>query len=154
VATFLPGRLEFEHEIDNDAEDLIKDLEFGLVYAFDGDKMPEDDQDLDIIAKRQRLERAHTPVNGDSFSQMDVDPTPAPNVANVPQDDSAAVNGDDKDKDEADAPHVPLPIETDESIAFKLTLLEMYLQRVEKRHEAKHFIFERGLLEYKKVGEL
>ena len=40
VATFLPGRLEFEYELDNDAEDLIKDLEFGLVYQFGGDTIP------------------------------------------------------------------------------------------------------------------
>jgi len=32
IATFLPGRLEFEHEIDNEAEDLIKNLEFGSVW--------------------------------------------------------------------------------------------------------------------------
>jgi len=31
IATFLPGRLKFEHELDNEAEDLVKDLEFDTV---------------------------------------------------------------------------------------------------------------------------
>ena len=34
------------------------------------------------------------------------------------------------------------------------TLLEMYFQRVEKRLENKSFMFDRGLLEYKKVSAL
>ncbi|KAG1741731.1 hypothetical protein EDD22DRAFT_1007075 [Suillus occidentalis] len=33
IATFLPGMLEFEHELDNEAEDLVKDLEFGICHA-------------------------------------------------------------------------------------------------------------------------
>jgi transcriptional adapter 2-alpha len=45
----------------------------------------------------------------------------------------------------------PPPIETKESLAFKLTLLESYMQRVEKRLDSKAVMFERGLLEYKKM---
>lgn len=37
---FMPGRLEFEHEFEQDAEHLVKDMEFGRVYAFGGDAMP------------------------------------------------------------------------------------------------------------------
>ena len=43
IATFLPGRLEFEHELDNEAEDLVKDLEFGIVTQYGGDSIPFDD---------------------------------------------------------------------------------------------------------------
>lgn len=37
---FMPGRLEFEHEYEQDAEHLVKDMEFGRVYRFGGDEMP------------------------------------------------------------------------------------------------------------------
>lgn len=46
---------------------------------------------------------------------------------------------------------MPPPIEVDDSIAFKLALLDVYASRVEKRHENKTIMFERGLLEYKKT---
>ena len=53
VATFLPGRLEFEHELDNEAEDLVKDLEFGLVMEFGGGSIPVDENDVDVRARRK-----------------------------------------------------------------------------------------------------
>ena len=59
----------------------------------------------------------------------------------------SASNGDE----EADEPVLPAPMETSQSLSFKLTLLEMYNQRVEKRHENKAIMFERGLLNYKQV---
>ncbi|WFD32080.1 Transcriptional adapter ada2 [Malassezia sp. CBS 17886] len=37
---FMPGRLEFEHEYEQDAEHLVSDMEFGRVYAFGGDAIP------------------------------------------------------------------------------------------------------------------
>lgn len=36
----MPGRLEFEHEVDNDAEVAVKDMEFGLVWKYGGDEQP------------------------------------------------------------------------------------------------------------------
>lgn len=36
----MPGRLEFEHELDNDAEVAVKDMEFGLVWKYGGDEQP------------------------------------------------------------------------------------------------------------------
>ena len=45
----------------------------------------------------------------------------------------------------------PIPFETGPSLDFKLTLIEMYMQRLAKRREAKALMFDRGLLEYKKV---
>jgi transcriptional adapter 2-alpha len=41
VAGFMPGRLEFEHEVENEAEMAVKDLEFGLVWRYGGDEQPE-----------------------------------------------------------------------------------------------------------------
>lgn len=40
VAGFMPGRLEYETEYENDAETLVKDMEFGKVYQFGGDEQP------------------------------------------------------------------------------------------------------------------
>ncbi|BGP17190.1 hypothetical protein JCM10213_006012 [Rhodosporidiobolus nylandii] len=37
---YMPGRLEFEHEWENEAEMLIKDMEFGRVYHFGGETQP------------------------------------------------------------------------------------------------------------------
>lgn len=36
----MPGRLEFETEYENEAETLVKDMEFGKVYQFGGDEQP------------------------------------------------------------------------------------------------------------------
>lgn len=36
----MPGRLEYETEYENDAETLVKDMEFGKVYLFGGDQQP------------------------------------------------------------------------------------------------------------------
>ena len=58
------------------------------------------------------------------------------------------------DDEAIDEPTQPPPLETKDSLTFKLTLLEMYFQRVEKRLENKNFMFDRGLLEYKKVSAL
>lgn len=48
-------------------------------------------------------------------------------------------------------PVLPPPYETRDSINFKLSLLEMYNHRLEKRADAKAVMFDRGLLDYKKV---
>lgn len=36
----MPGRLEYETEYENDAETLVKDMEFGKVYQYGGDEQP------------------------------------------------------------------------------------------------------------------
>jgi transcriptional adapter 2-alpha len=163
VATFLPGRLEFEHELDNEAEDLVKDLEFGICLQWGGDELPEDEHDLDVKARAKMIEEAKmrhaTPgkrlpngmvngtVNGYHFPSQP-HPPPPPKMDSPPKnDDSRDENGDE----DAEEPTQPLPIESPESLTFKLTLLEMYKQRVDKRHEAKALMFDRGLLNYKQA---
>ncbi|KAL9939797.1 hypothetical protein V8E36_001614 [Tilletia maclaganii] len=42
IAGFMPGRLEFEYEYEHEAENLIKDLEFGKVYKYGGELIPGD----------------------------------------------------------------------------------------------------------------
>lgn len=165
IATFLPGRLEFEHELDNEAEELIKDLEFGICLQYGGDQIIEDVNDPDVKARTQMLEErksnplaslagqtlmnginndlnGHYPINGD-----------VPKKGPQPKSEETATEqqpSGDEDPN-AEEPMQPPPYENDDSIAFKLTLIEMYNQRVAKRHEAKAIMYERGLLEYKKV---
>jgi transcriptional adapter 2-alpha len=152
VATFLPGRLEFEHELDNDAEDLVKDLEFGICLAYGGDQIPEDENEIRELAQAQEDRR-----NG-------IETRPAPNgaVANgrgnyqhngdIAAKTHSAKAEDDKDEDGEEEENMePPPIENIDSVAFKLSLLDSYTNRVEKRLESKALMFDRGLLEYKKV---
>src|SRR5260370_12406673 len=41
IQGYMPGRLEFETEIENEAEELVKDLEFSLVMQYGGDEQPD-----------------------------------------------------------------------------------------------------------------
>jgi transcriptional adapter 2-alpha len=154
IAGFLPGRLEFEHELDNEAEDLVKTLEFGFVADFGGNEMVEDENDPDVKARQkweedkrlgllpgQRATSLPAMVNGTMNGYH-------------PNGDNKKLKTEDLNgnaDEDADEPTQPQPYETDESIMFKLTLLESYFQKVEKRHEAKALMFDRGLLEYKKA---
>lgn len=164
IATFLPGRLEFEHELDNEAEDLVKDLEFGIVTQYGGDSIPFDDtapplppsekpSDPPVPHSTPTLDSINRPqsvINGGVNGPTALfNGKSGPNQKPEPADKSIA----DEDEDaEAEENMMPPPIETDDSIAFKLTLLDMYANRVEKRHENKAIMFERGLLEYKKAS--
>lgn len=153
---FFPGRLEFEHELDNDADHLVKDLEFGIVLQFGGDQIPEDETDADVRARRKWEEEkrlglhhhdssvppgSNGSINGHQMNGIVKKEPPK-------SEDVVMSNGTGDDEEE---PNQPLPFETQDSLNFKLTLLEMYFQRLEKRLESKAFIFDRGLLEYKKV---
>jgi transcriptional adapter 2-alpha len=172
IATYLPGRLEFEHELDNEAEDSVKDLEFGLVADYGGNDIPEDENDVDVKArkrweetrkdrgtKRKRCDSEHAPAQSND--------KPLPNGVNGHSLPNGYVKLKAKTEDDirgtsetatlaepetVEEPASPLlPIETPESIRFKLSLLNMYHKHVARRHEAKAFMFQRGLLEYKKV---
>ena len=161
VATFLPGRLEFEHELDNEAEDLVKDLEFGICMEWGGHDIIEDENDLDVKARARMIEEAKmresTPgkrlpngfangvINGYHFPSQTPKPESPPKT-----EDAKTENGEGDDEE----PTQPPPIETKDSLQFKITLLETYQQRVDKRHEAKALMFNRGLLSYKQVCTL
>ena len=161
IATFLPGRLEFEHELDNEAEDLVKDLEFGIVTQYGGDSIPFDD----TAPPPPPSERSGSAAPN-SGSALDSINQPQGVIKGGVNGHAALVNGNagnqksepvdksaDEDEDaEAEENMMPPPIETEDSIAFKLTLLDVYASRVEKRHEGKVVMFERGLLEYKKAS--
>lgn len=164
VATFLPGRLEFEHELDNEAEELVKDLEFGICLQYGGDQIIEDENDPDVKARLQMLEeRQSNPlinpagqpsmngINGDLNGHHSINGDTSKTVLQPKTEESATEQSSADDDQNAEEPMQPPPYETDESLAFKLTLIEMYNQRVAKRHEAKAIMYDRGLLEYRKM---
>ena len=64
--------------------------------------------------------------------------------------DVVMANGSQEEEGAEEPTQLP-PFETKDSLAFKMTLLEMYLQRVDKRVESKALMFNRGLVDYKKV---
>ncbi|KAG6820822.1 hypothetical protein H0H93_011116 [Arthromyces matolae] len=170
IATFLPGRLEFEHELDNDAEDLVKDLEFGVCLAYGGDQLPEDEEDADVQARSKWKEEQKSGLGASGSGWGKTLPTgkgtqKVPKSVNgktngyhgngnstvVKQEPKSEANGNTSQDEEAEEPTQPPPYETEESLKFKLTMMEAYMQRVGKRLEGKAFIFNRGLLEYKKT---
>jgi transcriptional adapter 2-alpha len=138
IAGYMPGRLEFEHEVENDAEELIKDNEFGIVRAYGGDEQVQDPADVTrrLEAVKQRQEAAKT------LPKMDPNGT----LRNTPID---VKEEDDESKD--GLPPIPDAIETRESINIKLALLHAYGDRLDKREHAKALLLDRGLLEARKV---
>ncbi|EJD02636.1 uncharacterized protein FOMMEDRAFT_28357 [Fomitiporia mediterranea MF3/22] len=175
VATFLPGRLEFEHELDNDAEDLIKDLEFGVVREYGGDQLPIDETDVDVIARakldeeRRRGKERGRGIIGPDGREQSTDSTDVMaslingyDIANGHAEVRRGKLAKEEEKNgkdvkdgqgdgEPEEPVLPPPLETRDSINFKLSLLGMYNHRIEKRLENKAIMFDRGLLEYKKM---
>lgn len=165
IATFLPGRLEFEHELDNDAEDLVKDLEFGVCLEYGGDQIVEDPDDLDVRARlkweeehKQQMDgglsvRGEGPMTGivnGAVNGYHVNGDIVKQEIHTKSEDVVMANGSQEEEGTEELTQLP-PIETKDSLAFKMTLLEMYLQRVDKRIESKALMFNRGLVDYKKV---
>ncbi|CCL99652.1 uncharacterized protein FIBRA_01672 [Fibroporia radiculosa] len=162
VATFLPGRLEFEHELDNEAEDLVKDLEFGICLEWEGDQILEDENDPDVRARarweeeqksKTSISGKHLPnglLNGLINGHHSNGDTPTRDLRSKSEDARPQNGGADEETDVEELTQPP-PIETSESLAFKLSFIEMYNQRVEKRHENKGIMFNRGLLNYRQM---
>ncbi|KZV73525.1 SWIRM-domain-containing protein [Peniophora sp. CONT] len=185
IATYLPGRLEFEIEPDNEAEELIKDLMFGLVMQWGGDGLKEDEKDRDVIKRVKWIEERKAALERMQSQQPPQPPALFGFEANA---NGGMVNGfhlsnggsadrkngfdkrgndrkekrekkkEDEDEGEEDEEDnednlPPIPHETEESIRFKLTIIDMYLQRVERREQGKALMFQRGLLEYKKMQQ-
>lgn len=161
---FLPGRLEFDNELENEAEDLVKDLEFGVVLKYGGEDIPEDPNDVDVKARARWEEEKRRPpappvgVKGTKAPRgMPGKKAPAARVMGKDAPNGHArvkrEDGDEDGEEAGDEVTYPPPLETEDSLNLKLTMLEMYAQKVQKRMEAKAVMFDRGLLDYKKVGE-
>ncbi|PLW06421.1 hypothetical protein PCANC_23313 [Puccinia coronata f. sp. avenae] len=210
ITGFMPGRLDFEIEWENEAENAIKDLSFGRVYRFGGDSQPEklpeedhegeqtDDQDLtnnqdgemassESTSKRKRgvgsgagktTQRTDEPTKRtnpsqtisvddthddtteadtrDSMPPSSVDPLraapssiPKATGKEKPKDDKNVDDGDEDNEEVDEEP--PLSDEPDLDLELKLTMLEIYNDKYDRRLQAKAVVFDRNVLEYKKI---
>ncbi|RSH94558.1 Transcriptional adapter ada2 [Saitozyma podzolica] len=157
VAGYMPGRLEFEHELDNEAEMAVKDMEFGLVWRYGGDEQPqaqvtrppgeegdEEDEDEDEDDEEEEEER------GEKKKKEEVDVKVEP--ADEPPDGQVKSSPSKKDKGKGKAQQVPVvEAEDEDELEVKLALLDIYFSKLDKREEAKDIIFDRGLTEHKKI---
>ena len=141
VAGYMPGRLEFEHEVDNDAELVVKDFEFGLVYRYGGDEQPE--ATVTRPTEEEEEDEGETSEKKNASSQ-DVKVKEEP--VDPPEARSVSPKKDPKTDDPA------LEFEDEDELEVKLAMLDIYFSKLDKREEAKDLIFDRGLTEYKKVG--
>lgn len=128
IQGYMSGRLDFEHELENDAEESIKDMEFGLVYEWGGEDQPDpgpppaqelDPKEKEEAAEKERL-RKEQGEDADSSDTL--------------------VDG-----------YQPDPVETADSTRLKLAMLDIYYEKLDKRQEAKSFVFDRGMLDFRKV---
>lgn len=122
IGGYMPARLEFEHEYENEAEVLIKDLEFGKVYHFGGSDQPA------------------------------APPPPPPlkepeEVVVVSEGGGGEEKKPDKEKDEEEETKE----EEEGELELKMSILEMFNEKYDKRMAAKDLIFDRGLINYKTV---
>lgn len=219
VAGFMPGRLEFDHEVENEAELVIKDMDFGLVWAFGGDEMQEgkapsggrdgidnengdaadgddndddDDDEQNATTKpgRPAQQQSSKTVSGTSMAgkkaggkgksskqpaasqtvtasdtphsgadTMDVDAEDADTAVEPPK--LGRQTSKDPKPDAADDPSTAtdaatpiLEVEDPEDMKIKLTVLEIYYERLGIRRQVKDFIFSRGLMDYKRLTTL
>lgn len=169
VAGYMPGRLEFEHEVDNDAEVVIKDMEFGLVYAYGGDEQPEaptkGDKPAVIndkpITSSKALPSSTKPTEGEKGK---------PGSGDGETKDVSGV--DDKEEGKEKEPDVKpeaeesdgeqeneavlqpgMHVEDEEDLELKLAALEIYYEKLAHRQQVKDFIFDRALMDYKRVRD-
>jgi transcriptional adapter 2-alpha len=148
VGGFMPGRLEFEHEVENDAEMAVKDLEFGLVFKYAGDEQPQ--------AKITR------PLEEEGDEEEDDDDDAGSKAKTEDDDDDVKVEPGDEDDDDAPKSKKrkkseanldpPQDVEDEDELEIKLALLEIYFSKLDKREGAKDLIFDRALTEHKRVS--
>jgi len=125
VAGFMPGRLEFETEYENEAETLIKDLEFGQVLAFGGDDQP-----------------------------AAVPPPPGQGVALVVASEPGADGDKEEPKEGEEVAKVEeKEVEPEVELELKLAILEMFNERYDRRVMSKELIFDRGLINYRTASQ-
>lgn len=208
IAGFMPGRLDFENEWENEAENSIKDMSFGGVYRFGGDSQPEksveeealackeaqgpvqDDRkerntctDADSAAKRKRgmgsgagkivhrseeqpsknsdttRDHSSNEVNDDSIEANRGHSTGSPalhtlQLAQPPDPKPKAKEKDKQDSEQSDEEadeEPPLSDENDLDLELKLTILDIYNDKYDRRLQAKAVVFDRNLLDYKKI---
>lgn len=167
VAGYMPGRLEFEHEVDNDAEVVIKDMEFGLVYAYGGDEQPEAPTKADKpavvmdkpVVSSKALPSSSKPSEGEKGKPASVDDVEMKDVSDDSKKDEAAetqetakAEAEESDGEQDPALQPGMHVEDEEDLELKLAALEIYYEKLQHRQEVKDFIFDRALMDYKRVS--
>jgi transcriptional adapter 2-alpha len=151
VAGFMPGRLEFEHEVDNEAEIPVKDMEFGLVYKYGGDQQPA----AKPAEEEEEEEEEEKEVKEEEEEEDDEKPLAKANGTaggkkKGKEKSKAKEKEKEKDEEEEEAPGEDV-VEDEDELEVKLALMEIYFSKLDKREEAKDLIFDRCLTDYKKV---
>ncbi|KAJ9109281.1 hypothetical protein QFC21_000610 [Naganishia friedmannii] len=170
VAGYMPGRLEFEHEVENDAEVVIKDMEFGLVLAYGGDEIPEAPtkgerpvivSDKPAVsskalpsssAKPEKKEAEKSKTNPEDAEMIDVSDGVTQVVPSDPQEPSEVKQEAEESEGEHDTGLQPgMHLEDEEDLELKLATLEIYYEKLQRRSEVKDFVFDRALMDYKRM---
>ncbi|TKY86460.1 hypothetical protein EX895_004609 [Sporisorium graminicola] len=153
---FMPGRLEFEHEYEQEAEHLIKDIEFGRVYEFGGADMPSEWEALGSKATQghARMEASGRGGPTSKKATQNAEDDKEANADEEADEQQSAADAKDKDKDkDKDAEPEDKPFDWDEDptdLHLKLTVIDMYNERLDRRLRRKHFMFERNLVDYRR----
>lgn len=135
----MPGRLEFETEYENEAETLVKDMEFGKVYHFGGELQPS----AEMVEEERRI------AAGEPEPVVVVESPPPPKKESPKKEKK---DGQEKEEEEEEEVGVT-PDEPEADLELKLSVLEMFNERYDKRMAAKEVIFDRGLMNYKTVSD-
>ncbi|WFD26459.1 Transcriptional adapter ada2 [Malassezia nana] len=163
LAGFMPGRLEFDHEYEQDAEQPVKDMEFGRVYAFGGDALPTELEALGTGATQGQTRMESSGRGGpmpvappsekpedETFTDalegqaapMAVEETTTQRAATTDSTDKAEETTDDRapdwDEDPAD-------------LELKLAVLDIYNDHLDRRAWKKQFLFERNIIDYRRL---
>lgn len=151
---FMPGRLEFEHEYEQEAEHLIKDIEFGRVYEFGGADMPSEWEALGSKATQGHARMEASGRGGPTSKKATQNAAEDDKEGNADEDadEHSAADAKEKDKDK-DAEPEDKPFDWDEDptdLHLKLTVIDMYNERLDRRLRRKHFMFERNLVDYRR----
>ncbi|KAL7411186.1 hypothetical protein BDY24DRAFT_331249, partial [Mrakia frigida] len=128
IGGFMPGRLDFEHELHDEAENAVKDMEFGLVFQFGGDEQP-GDEDVNVLGGAEVKVKEGGTSTSTTTTREDV---------GVGDGGNAVASGSDYPEDQDD-------------LELKLVVLDIYNDKLDRRKEAKNILFQRGLMEHKKI---
>lgn len=147
VGGFMPGRLEFEHEVDNDAELAVKDFEFGLVFKYGGDEQPQAKVTRPVEEEEEEEEEEDEDEERDVKPKIEDD-----SDSKADQDGESSTSGSTKRKRSEKVTEPALEVEDEDELEIKLALLDIYFSKLDKREGAKDLIFDRALTEHKRVS--
>lgn len=150
IAGFMPGRLEFEHEVENEAEGPVKDMEFGLVLQYGGDEQPQ--AKITKPKEEEEEEEEEEAAEPDADVKVKQEPVDDQPAAESSRRSASPSKPNAKGKQKAEEVDPVQDIEDPDELEVKLAMLDIYFSKLDKREEVKELIFDRGLTEYKKVS--